>query len=106
MPCWPDPETGLHYNFHRHYDPANTRYTSPDPLGLTPAPNPVARVHNSRTWVDPSGLAGCEVAYGRAADEGENLKRWAEGAVDKEGHGIGYRVSRTPTVRTGSPPTG
>ncbi|MFI6662633.1 RHS repeat-associated core domain-containing protein [Streptomyces sp. NPDC050523] len=52
-----DPETGLHYNHHRHYDPETARYTSPDPLGLLPAPNPVAYVHNPHTWSDPLGLA-------------------------------------------------
>ncbi|GAA3048553.1 hypothetical protein GCM10020000_31110 [Streptomyces olivoverticillatus] len=35
-----DPETGLHYNFHRHYDPETGRYTSPDPLGARPGPEP------------------------------------------------------------------
>ncbi|WP_323376964.1 putative T7SS-secreted protein, partial [Streptomyces smaragdinus] len=29
-----DPETGLHYNHHRYYDPTTARYTTPDPLGL------------------------------------------------------------------------
>ncbi|MET9991108.1 RHS repeat-associated core domain-containing protein [Streptomyces mutabilis] len=52
-----DPETGLHYNHHRHYDPETARYTSPDPLGLLPAPNPVTYVHNPQTWSDPLGLA-------------------------------------------------
>ncbi|MFF1636581.1 DUF6531 domain-containing protein [Streptomyces sp. NPDC058246] len=51
-----DPETGLHYNHFRHYDPETARYLSPDPLGLTPAPNPVAYVHNPHTWIDPLGL--------------------------------------------------
>ena len=50
-----DPETGLHYNYHRYYDPETARYLTPDPLGLAPAPNPVAYVHNP-TWVDPLGL--------------------------------------------------
>ncbi|MEW1719393.1 putative T7SS-secreted protein [Streptomyces sp. NPDC093109] len=57
-----DPETGLHYNHHRHYDPETARYLTPDPLGLTPAPNPAAYVHNPHTWSDPLGLApsdGC-----------------------------------------------
>ena len=56
-----DPETALHYNFHRHYDPVTARYTSPDPLGLTPAPNPATYVHNPHTWTDSLGLApdGC-----------------------------------------------
>ncbi|WP_229919306.1 RHS repeat-associated core domain-containing protein, partial [Streptomyces minutiscleroticus] len=52
-----DPETGLHYNLFRHYDPETARYLTPDPLGLTPAPNPVAYVHNPHTWTDPYGLS-------------------------------------------------
>jgi RHS repeat-associated protein len=51
-----DPETGLHYNYFRHYDPESGRYTSPDPLGLAPAPNPVAYVDNPYTGCDPLGL--------------------------------------------------
>ncbi|MEU8549464.1 putative T7SS-secreted protein [Streptomyces roseoverticillatus] len=54
-----DPETGLHYNYHRHYDPESARYTSPDPLGLAPAPNPATYVDNPFTWTDPLGLAPC-----------------------------------------------
>ncbi|MBQ1089755.1 putative T7SS-secreted protein [Streptomyces sp. B93] len=52
-----DPETGLHYNVFRHYDPATARYLTPDPLGLAPAPNPAAYVHNPHTWADPMGLS-------------------------------------------------
>ncbi|MES5823850.1 DUF6531 domain-containing protein [Streptomyces sp. RG80] len=51
-----DPETGLHHNHFRHYDPETARYLTPDPLGLSPAPNPVAYVHNPHTWADPLGL--------------------------------------------------
>ncbi|MFC4607717.1 putative T7SS-secreted protein [Streptomyces maoxianensis] len=51
-----DPETGLHYNYFRHYDPESGRYVSPDPLGLAPAPNPVAYVDNPYTGCDPLGL--------------------------------------------------
>ncbi len=29
-----DGETGLHYNFHRHYDPHTGRYLAVDPIGL------------------------------------------------------------------------
>ncbi|MFB9396039.1 RHS repeat-associated core domain-containing protein, partial [Streptomyces echinatus] len=54
-----DPETGLHYNYFRHYDPETARYLAPDPLGLTPAPNPASYVPNPCTWLDPMGLAGC-----------------------------------------------
>ncbi|MDG9702411.1 putative T7SS-secreted protein [Streptomyces sp. DH37] len=55
-----DPETGLHYNHFRYYDPATARYATPDPLGLAPAPNPVAYVHNPHTWTDPLGLTPYE----------------------------------------------
>lgn len=29
-----DAETGLHYNYHRYYDPETGRYITPDPIGL------------------------------------------------------------------------
>ena len=29
-----DAETGLHYNYHRYYDPSIGRYLRPDPIGL------------------------------------------------------------------------
>jgi RHS repeat-associated protein len=29
-----DDETGLHYNYHRYYDPTTGRYLTPDPIGL------------------------------------------------------------------------
>ncbi|WP_279595378.1 RHS repeat-associated core domain-containing protein, partial [Streptomyces sp. NEAU-YJ-81] len=53
-----DSETGLSYNYFRHYDPESARYTSPDPLGLAPAPNAITYVHNPHTWTDHLGLAG------------------------------------------------
>ncbi|MFI1563976.1 DUF6531 domain-containing protein [Streptomyces sp. NPDC020490] len=52
-----DPETGLHHNHFRTYDPQTARYLTPDPLGLAPAPNPTTYVHNPHTWSDPLGLA-------------------------------------------------
>ncbi|MEU6906693.1 DUF6531 domain-containing protein [Streptomyces coeruleorubidus] len=52
-----DPETGLHYNYFRHYDPESARYLSPDPLGLEPAPNPVTYVTTPHTRSDSLGLA-------------------------------------------------
>ncbi|WP_078492026.1 putative T7SS-secreted protein [Streptomyces yerevanensis] len=52
-----DPETGLHYNYFRHYDPETARYLTPDRLGLTPAPNPATYVQNPHLWSDPLGLA-------------------------------------------------
>ncbi|MGA5409315.1 putative T7SS-secreted protein [Streptomyces lavendulocolor] len=54
-----DPESGLHYNYFRYYDPESARYLSQDPLGLAPAPNPATYVHDPRTWSDPLGLSPC-----------------------------------------------
>ncbi|WP_275463683.1 putative T7SS-secreted protein [Streptomyces noursei] len=56
-----DPESGLHYNYYRYYDPEIGRYASVDPLGIAPAFNPVSYVHNPHTWFDQLGLApeGC-----------------------------------------------
>ncbi|MFG2118081.1 putative T7SS-secreted protein [Streptomyces sp. NPDC048710] len=52
-----DPETGLHYNYFRHYDPETARYLTCDPLGLSAAPNPATYVENPHRVIDPLGLA-------------------------------------------------
>jgi RHS repeat-associated protein len=36
---WFQVEAGLHYNWHRHYDPSLGRYTQPDPLGFVDGPS-------------------------------------------------------------------
>jgi RHS repeat-associated protein len=51
-----DPETGLHYNRYRYYDPEIGRYTTPDPSGRIPDPNLYRYVTNPVSWVDPYGL--------------------------------------------------
>ncbi|WP_255953101.1 putative T7SS-secreted protein [Streptomyces odontomachi] len=69
-----DPETGLHYNHFRTYDPETGRYLSADPLGLAPAPNPTLYVGNPHRWADPLGLTatGCPPGYsGKKGKEGE-----------------------------------
>ncbi|XXC88396.1 RHS repeat-associated core domain-containing protein [Streptomyces sp. A5-4] len=55
-----DPESGLHYNCHRYYDPESGRYTTLDPLGLEPAPNPYGYVTNPGRYIDPLGLMSCD----------------------------------------------
>ncbi|WP_158890975.1 DUF6531 domain-containing protein [Amycolatopsis anabasis] len=59
-----DAESGLHYNVYRYYDPATGRYFSQDPLGLGPAPNPVAYVDNPFAMSDPLGLV-CDKKKGK-----------------------------------------
>jgi RHS repeat-associated protein len=61
-----DPETGLHYNQQRYYDPVTGSYLTPDPLGLAPAPNPHAYVPNPLIQTDPLGLMSCSLSGGSA----------------------------------------
>jgi len=52
-----DPETGLHYNRFRYYDPGLGRYLSPDPLGLLAGFDPYAYAGNDPiNGADPLGL--------------------------------------------------
>ncbi|SIT16308.1 RHS repeat-associated core domain-containing protein [Achromobacter sp. MFA1 R4] len=61
-----DPETGLHYNRHRYYDPQIGRFISKDPIGFAGGLNVYRYADNPVGWVDPLGLVG-ESAR-RAAD--------------------------------------
>ncbi|MEP0068937.1 RHS repeat-associated core domain-containing protein [Pyruvatibacter sp.] len=57
---WFQSENGLHYNWHRHYDPTTGRYTQADPLGFVDGPSLYAYALNSpQMYTDPSGLAVC-----------------------------------------------
>lgn len=52
-----DSETGLHYNYHRYYDPKTGRYMTPDPIGLAGGINPFAYCGNDPVnGMDPWGL--------------------------------------------------
>ena len=60
-----DSETGLHYNYHRYYDPVTGRYLTPDPIGLDEGFNIyVYALNNPVNWIDPYGLVGIGAAYG------------------------------------------
>ncbi|MUF08214.1 type IV secretion protein Rhs, partial [Pseudomonas sp. CCM 7893] len=54
-----DPESGLHYNRHRYYNPDNGRYLTPDPVKLAGGLNGYQYVPNPTGWVDPLGLNTC-----------------------------------------------
>ncbi|MGW1606719.1 polymorphic toxin type 28 domain-containing protein, partial [Streptomyces eurythermus] len=96
-----DPETGLHYNYFRHYDPETARYLTPDPLGLTPAPNPVTYVRNPCGWADPLGLApdqcrplGLSPAAQRSIEKFENIKKDPLGDVNSQPNHNHYDAAR------------
>lgn len=94
-----DPETGLHYNYFRQYDPETARYLTPDPLGLSPAPNPAAYVHNPFTWSDPLGLSpyrglGLSNEALNAINKLENLKADPIGRINSEPNHNHYSAAR------------
>ncbi|MFC9245537.1 putative T7SS-secreted protein [Streptomyces sp. NPDC057136] len=77
-----DPETGLHYNCFRYYEPETARYLSHDPLGLTPAPNPTAYIPNPHTWVDPMGLSGCpKLTPGATLGDVDKVQGWVPKSI-------------------------
>ena len=53
---WFQAETGLHYNWHRSYDPTLGRYTQPDPLGFVDGPSVYEYAKGSPGQaIDPDG---------------------------------------------------
>jgi RHS repeat-associated protein len=53
---WYQLEAGLHYNWHRDYDPTLGRYTQPDPLGFVDGPSVYGYAGGSpHVFVDPTG---------------------------------------------------
>mgnify|MGYP000980348469 CR=1 FL=1 len=60
---WEDPETGLHYNRFRIYDPASAQYLSPDPIGLMGGLRTAGYVDIPTDSIDPLGLRR-QVPYG------------------------------------------
>ena len=52
-----DKETGLHYNYHRYYDPSLGRYLRADPIGIDGGTNFFIYVDNNpSSLIDPLGL--------------------------------------------------
>ncbi|CAJ4170854.1 rhsD protein [Burkholderia pseudomallei] len=56
-----DPESGLHYNRYRYYDPSIGQFLNPDPIRLLGGVNLYAYAPNGFGWSDPFGLSGIPI---------------------------------------------
>jgi RHS repeat-associated protein len=71
-----DRETGLHYNYHRYYDPHIGRYLTPDPIGLAGGINLFIYVENNPTnLIDAFGLY-CKIVFGDPYAGGDPIRQW------------------------------
>jgi len=89
-----DSETGLHYNYHRYYDPRTGRYLTPDPIGQLGGINLYVYALNDPTAIfDPFGLFCCKSdgtvetndACCQNASANEKAGAWAQYAYKNPG---------------------
>ena len=79
---WHDPETGLHYNRFRYYDPDVGRFIHQDPIGLLGGNNLYQYAPNPTAWVDVfglkyrSGARSPNVVTGKDKPGKNNLSEW------------------------------
>ena len=77
-----DQETGLHYNFHRFYEPSLGKFFRVDPFGLNGGTNLFAYSQNNPiNSFDSYGLK-CIITYSDAFPSGEPLREWEEITYD------------------------
>jgi RHS repeat-associated protein len=90
---WCDPESGLHYNRFRYYDPSSGRFISPDPTEVAGGLNEYAYGPNPVSWVDPLGLTskpGCP-----ESEDGDAPQYFIEDGVRRA---VAARERGSPTV--------
>ena len=104
---WFQLESGLHYNWHRHYDPTTGRYTQADPLGFIDGPSVYAYAVNSPqmyvdedgrfAWIFAGAVAGAAFEYftNACASRNDILLAAASGAL---GGGLGAVVGKRALV--------
>ena len=95
-----DAETGLHYNWHRYYDPETGRYLRPDPIGLAGGINLFAYVQNDPVnLIDPLGTDPYSTIKG-IVDVVSIIDVLPIGAVPGSGQVIGQILDMTAGVGT------
>lgn len=86
-----DAESGLHYNYHRNYDPNAGRYVSGDPIGLDGGLNTYAYVEdNPLELVDPAGLYPTCKTYNIGEPVTKSHTAWNFTEVSRE-HGFVFQ---------------
>jgi RHS repeat-associated protein len=95
---WHDPETGLHYNRFRYYDPSAGRYISPDPIRLQGGWNLYAYGPDPLNWCDPYGLA--DLFRGMLTDaDGRPIVHSGENANgNNAANSLGVRPNEMPSA--------
>ncbi len=75
-----DVESGLHYNWHRYYDPEMGRYITSDPLGLVDGPNTYTyALGNPLSNIDSEGLSSRRDRWGQTRSKRScNSPEWSE----------------------------
>ena len=73
-----DAETGLHYNWHRYYNPGTGRFLTPDPIKLAGGLNNYQYVRNPTGWVDPLGHSECPGKNGSRPETTEKPEKTAK----------------------------
>ena len=96
-----DQESGLHYNWHRYYDPLTGRFITSDPIGLLGGMNTYSYVYNNPLiYIDPYGLEAQAVVRGNfsaalGAGVNANITVSSDGVTVSASAVIGIGLSAT-----------
>jgi uncharacterized protein RhaS with RHS repeats len=91
-----DPETGLHYNRFRYYDPDLGRFISQDPVTPLGELNFYRYAPNPLNWLDPFGLDVCE-----NREKGEEFKNGVKEDLEAAGLIVHEEVTVSVTTPNG-----
>lgn len=98
-----DRESGLHYNYHRYYNPATGRYSTPDPIGLAGMdPNLYDYVRNNPiNFMDPIGLWTFQIGIGFNFGAGIGTSKSIGIAISKKPHTSEWQIGGYGTIGAG-----